>query len=111
MSIDIIEVLKTLSDSTRLRILVLLTRGELCVCDITDVLNLPQSTVSRHMSRLKLTGLVADKRKGKWVYYQLNKYHNESMIKVFELIDLQLVNEPFASDQRVLESHDVCEKC
>jgi ArsR family transcriptional regulator len=62
---------KALSDETRLRILALLTLGELCVCDLMSVLELPQSTVSRHLAYLRNTGLVEDRRQGVWMYYRL----------------------------------------
>ena len=65
------ETFKGLSDPVRLRIVALLLERELCVCDLMAVLKLPQSTVSRHMIRLKAAGLVADRRAGKWVHYQL----------------------------------------
>ena len=62
---------KALGDPTRLRILALLRTGELCVCDLTDALGLPQSTVSRHLGLLKATGWVAGRRGGAWMYYSL----------------------------------------
>ena len=62
---------KALSDETRLRILALLTAGELCVCDLMAVLDLPQSTVSRHLAYLRNAGLVEDRRQGVWMYYRL----------------------------------------
>lgn len=62
---------KALADETRLRIIALLTEGELCVCDIVAVLELPQSTVSRHLSYLKNAGWVIDRRQGLWVHYRL----------------------------------------
>lgn len=65
------QVFKALSEPLRLRIAVLLTEGEACVCDLTHVLAKPQSTVSRHMARLKTVGLVSSRRKGKWVHYDL----------------------------------------
>lgn len=65
------RIFKALSDETRLRILCLLLEGELCVCDIMDVLQLPQSTVSRHLAYLKNVGLVDDRRCGVWMYYSL----------------------------------------
>nr|HXK57067.1 metalloregulator ArsR/SmtB family transcription factor [Gammaproteobacteria bacterium] len=52
----IARLFKALSDETRLRILCLLLEGELCVCDIMAVLQLPQSTVSRHLAYLKNAG-------------------------------------------------------
>jgi ArsR family transcriptional regulator len=68
---DTARLFKALADETRLRILALLTRGELCVCDIMDVLSLPQSTVSRHLAYLRNTGWVDDRRQGVWMYYKL----------------------------------------
>lgn len=62
---------KALSDETRLRILCLLLQGELCVCDLMAVLQLPQSTVSRHLSYLKHSGWVDDRRCGVWMYYSI----------------------------------------
>lgn len=62
---------KALSDETRLRIICLLLEGELCVCDIMAVLQLPQSTVSRHLAYLKNSGWVDDRRCGVWMYYSL----------------------------------------
>lgn len=68
---QIAECLKGLSDPTRLRIIALLDHGELCICDLMESLELPQSKVSRHMSYLKNGGWVTSERKGKWVYYSL----------------------------------------
>jgi len=62
---------KALGDETRLRILNLLQEGELCVCDLTHALGLPQSTVSRHLAILKKAGLVADRRNRTWAFYRL----------------------------------------
>ncbi|UCG61217.1 MAG: metalloregulator ArsR/SmtB family transcription factor [Candidatus Zixiibacteriota bacterium] len=64
------QVFKALSEPIRLRIAVLLTEGEICVCELTEVLRLPQSTVSRHMARLKSVGMVSDRRGGKWTHYR-----------------------------------------
>jgi ArsR family transcriptional regulator len=61
------------ADPTRLRILHLLVRGELCVCDLTETLQIPQSKVSRHLAYLKASSLVLDRRDGLWKYYALTK--------------------------------------
>lgn len=63
--------LKALAEESRLRILALLGQGELCVCDLIAVLQLPQSTVSRHLALLKNAGWVTDRRQGLWMYYRL----------------------------------------
>jgi ArsR family transcriptional regulator len=65
------EIFKALADETRLRILNLLVRGELCVCDIMAVLDVGQSKASRHLAYLRNVGLVDDRRNGVWMYYTL----------------------------------------
>src|SRR4030042_7078828 len=66
---------KALSDSNRLRILKMLQVKPLCVCEITDVLQLATSTVSKHLSILKETGFIIEEKDGKWVNYSIN-YHS-----------------------------------
>ena len=61
-----------LSDETRLSILQRLRFGERCVCDMTDALDAAQSRLSFHLKVLKDTGLVTDRREGRWMYYTLN---------------------------------------
>ena len=63
---------RAFSDRTRLRILSLLQPGELCVCDIVEVLDLPQPKVSRHLAYLRKAGLVEVRREGQWMHYQLS---------------------------------------
>lgn len=64
---------KAFADHNRLRILNLLTEGELCVCDIMSVLKIRQSRISRHLAYLRRHGLVKARKQGLWVYYQLAK--------------------------------------
>jgi ArsR family transcriptional regulator len=68
---DLEQFFKGLSDQTRLRILNLLIHGELCVCDIQYVLASSQPNVSRHLTYLKNSGLVLDRREGARIYYRL----------------------------------------
>jgi len=74
---EIARMFKALSDETRLRILHLLLKGELCICELMEVLELPQSNVSRHMAYLKNAGLVDDRREAVWVYYSLIESRNK----------------------------------
>ena len=62
---------KAFADETRMRILHLLTQGELCVCDLVEALKLSQPKVSRHLAYLKTSGLVSDRKQGLWRYYSL----------------------------------------
>jgi len=70
---DVIESFKALSDPTRLRILNLLNQGELCVCDIISALDMPQSTISRHLSVLKTSRFISSRKDGLWHYYKINR--------------------------------------
>jgi ArsR family transcriptional regulator, arsenate/arsenite/antimonite-responsive transcriptional repressor len=65
------RIFRALSDKTRLRILHLLLGGELCVCDLVNVLACPQPTASRHLAYLRKVGLVTVRKEGVWCYYQL----------------------------------------
>ncbi len=69
----LIKIFKALSDSNRLRILKMLELRPLCVCEITEVLQLATSTVSKHLSLLREADLIMDSKQGKWVNYQLNR--------------------------------------
>jgi ArsR family transcriptional regulator len=71
---NISTIFQSLDDETRLRILaLLLEEDELCVCYLVAVLQLPQSTVSRHLSLLKNAGWLKDRREGVWIYYSICK--------------------------------------
>lgn len=67
----LLDVLKSLSDETRLRVLNLLYEKELCVCDIMETLQITQAKASRHLIYLKNAGLVKDRKHAQWVYYSL----------------------------------------
>jgi len=70
-TIPVHAVFRALSDRTRLRILNLLKSGELCVCDLVDLLGVPQPTASRHLAYLRKVGLVLARKQGHWSYYRL----------------------------------------
>jgi ArsR family transcriptional regulator len=65
------DLFRALADETRLRIVALLSNGELCVCHIQHALELPQPSVSRQLAVLRAAGVVAARRKGTWVHYRL----------------------------------------
>ncbi len=62
---------RAFSDGTRLRILSMLKQGELCVCQIVEVLDVPQPKVSRHLAYLRKSGLLLARKDGQWAYYRL----------------------------------------
>ncbi len=66
-------IIRALGNPARLRILAMLGSGELCACQITEVLRLAPSTVSAHLRELRLAGLVGERKQGKWVYASLRE--------------------------------------
>jgi ArsR family transcriptional regulator len=84
--IELERVLRGLADGTRLRILNLLSWGELCGCDIQRVLQESQSNVSRHLTYLKHAGLVLDRREGFRVFYLLVPAENETLTILFQFL-------------------------
>ncbi len=66
-----LEVFKACADKTRMRVLFLLAQRELCVCELVEVLGMPQGKVSRHLAVLKRAGLVDSRREGVWMHYAL----------------------------------------
>ena len=69
---DLDGIFKGFADPTRLRILSVLAAGELCVCDLVELLELPQSLISRHLAYLRRTGLVDVTRESKFAHYRLS---------------------------------------
>lgn len=74
------NIFKSLSDTNRLRILKMLSQKPLCVCEITEVLALANSTVSQHLSILKKDGFIFEERNGKWINYAPNHKSTDSRI-------------------------------
>jgi ArsR family transcriptional regulator len=68
---DVLNVAKALADANRLRALMALGAGELCVCQLIEMLGLAPSTVSKHLSILHQAGLVEVRKEGRWMYYRL----------------------------------------
>ena len=76
---------KLLSDETRLRIMILLAREELCVCELCGILELSQPKVSKHLAKIRDKGMVKDSRKEQFVYYSLN-IENETIAELIRNI-------------------------
>jgi len=70
--LELVEILKALSDENRIRILNLLKDGELCVCEMESILELNQSNVSRHLTRLSSSKIIKSYKKAQFVYYKIN---------------------------------------
>ena len=104
-------VFRALSDRTRLRILNLLRGGELCVCDLVNVLDVPQPTASRHLAYLRKAGLVLARKEGLWHYYRLSpcssKFHETLLVC---LGTCQALEPQLATDRKHLRASN-CQDC
>ena len=81
-----IGVLKAMGHPVRLRILAMLRGGELCVCQMTALLELATSTVSAHLADLKRAGLVNERKDGRWVFYRLTDEEPPVLASVWETV-------------------------
>ncbi len=109
------ELFSLLSDETRLRCLVLLQKeGELCVCEMSQIIGSIQPKISRHLALMRQSGLVSDERRGQWVYYSLSQSLPHWAKKIIEsTLENLLKEEPFHSDMKKLGSlkkENICKK-
>ncbi len=95
------RIFKAVGDENRLRILKMLEKRTMCVCEIAYVLGLSQSTTSRHLKILEEAGLVLREKAGLWVEYSLpTEARDPSTSKLLELIGRSLSDEPAVLDDR-----------
>jgi ArsR family transcriptional regulator len=94
---------KGLADINRLRIINLLLQGELCGCDIQYVVGSSQSNVSRHLTYLKRSGLVVDRREGYRVYYRLIQDNKPEYTELFTYLKVALTDKVFMADSKKLK--------
>lgn len=73
------DMFKALGDETRLTIIDILSCGELCACEIIDVLHLSQPTISHHMKILQQVGIVSARKNGRWTHYSINQEKAEEI--------------------------------
>ncbi|MCK5717459.1 MAG: metalloregulator ArsR/SmtB family transcription factor [Thiomargarita sp.] len=91
-----------LSDETRLRCVMLIQqKGELCVCELNNALNLSQPKISRHLATLKKIKILKARREGLWMFYSLHPSLPPWFIKVLQDLDIQEMT-PFCRDLKNL---------
>ena len=92
---DQADFFKCLSDPTRLDILkIILQRQNVCVCEITEILQLSQPKISRHLALLRNLLILLDERKGQWVYYRLNPDLPVWATSILEVLKDDVINTP-----------------
>ena len=92
---NFIRITKALSDPTRVRILGLLLEGELCVCNIVEIMGLAQPTVSRHLKQCTDAGLTTGRKAGGWTHYRLATDSTDMYIPTF----LDLLQQAIKTDE------------
>jgi ArsR family transcriptional regulator len=106
------QLYKALSEETRIRIMMLLTQGELCVCDIQAVLDEPQSKVSRHLAYLKHSGLVNSRRVGIWMHYLIKDTADKTCKAQLTFMEEHLSKLPqFGADRKKLQEFQKQKGC
>jgi DNA-binding transcriptional ArsR family regulator len=102
---EILNLFNILSDKTRLRILLLLMKSELCVCEIFETLDMSQPRVSQQLSILKQSKLIKDRRVGKWIYYKIDEnMYTKPLKEILPLIpDWLKNNDEFMNDQAMMD--------
>lgn len=100
------KIMKLLSDSTRLRILMLLTKRELCVCQVMGVLGVSQPLVSRNLKLLGDAGFLAERKDGKLVFYSMKK-----KMDVLNLRLIGLLKETLKGDRTLSEDLRSLQDC
>jgi ArsR family transcriptional regulator len=101
----IAAIMKTLGDENRLYIFSLLTKQELCVCEITAISHLSQSNVSQHLAKLRSAGIVKERKDAQWVYYSINNSKNPVINEIIKLLPDPGVD---ISKLKTLRSHSTC---
>ncbi len=101
----VLPIFKALGDENRVRILMALRGGELCACQIIELLGLAPSTVSKHLSILKHAGLVESRKDGRWINFKLASQDNPPARDVIELVSVSTKNdEQIKFDQKRLKA-------
>lgn len=94
----LVRVFRALGDETRLRLVVLLSGGELCVCHLVAALEQSQPLVSRHLATLRAAGLVRSRREGGWVYYELVEQADPAVERVLRELTASVTGPTLAAD-------------
>lgn len=107
-----LEIFKSLTDESRLRIINLLLQRETCVCDIEAILDMSQSNVSRHLNKLRLAGLVTFRKHAQWTHYRISETFSENnphlISHLKQIFNAQAI---FNEDLQMLANHADPDRC
>lgn len=83
---DMEPLLKALADKNRLKIISVLAKKEHCVCELMEIVGLPQNLISHHLTALKKNELVTCRREGKWIYYVMSDESKQRLKSILQII-------------------------
>lgn len=97
---QLIQIFKALSDKNRLRIVKMLEQKSMCVCEITEILQLANSTVSKHLSILKNADLIVSQKEGRWINYKINPEGNKYVNALEDIMKDWINDDPVIGEDR-----------
>ena len=95
---EFMAIARALADANRTRAVLFLRRGEMCVCQIVEMLGLAPSTVSKHLDVLHQAGLVESRKNGRWIYYRLPDAPSACVREAFDWLSESLGKDPRVID-------------
>ncbi|QJE94383.1 ArsR/SmtB family transcription factor [Luteolibacter luteus] len=110
---DVVTFSKILSDETRWRILRLIKQEALCVCELADILEMPQSSVSSHVQVIRKAGLLESEKREKWTYFRIEARYLKPIAQLEAFFHEDNANHPWREDEdkmskRLEERADSC---
>jgi ArsR family transcriptional regulator, arsenate/arsenite/antimonite-responsive transcriptional repressor len=96
---DLVAFSRALADTTRWRIVRLVMNQALCVCELADILEMPQSSVSSHVQIIRKAGLLESEKREKWTYFQIHRSYRK-LVSDLEKFFATTDDETFVSDSR-----------
>lgn len=100
---ELSAVFKAMGEDIRLRMMGLLLKSEICVCDIEEILGISQANASRHLLKLKSVGILSSRKNAQWVYYGINKKFRETHPELISALEAEVKKlENHKNDTRAL---------
>ncbi len=114
MNRQVVKLFKALGDPNRIRIIKMLEERDLCVCEVREILDLSNSTVSKHLSILHDAGLITQTKEGKWVNYGLNSKSDIDMVRsVISMLKSSLLDDDVIRKDsefvKKVDRNDICQ--
>ena len=104
MDKELLNILKAIADESRLRILCLLQKKELCVCEMENIMNAEQSNISRHLGKLKDRGLINSNKKGQFVFHSIDPEIIDKYPFITSILEKALASGKYNSDAEKMKN-------